>query len=186
MRISTDSGPTAGSRDLELARALAAIDLRAAESALLARDPAAYTGALARARAGIAGAFDANAAPVKGDIAEIDRLAAAPPVIAHIVRHANLDGIVCLLGVSNTGEIERVDLGQTNRDLVLGNRVLFGSVNANRRHYDDAVDALTRADAAWLDRLIARRVPLDRWAEAFERRPNDVKTVVLFDNGTDL
>lgn len=78
VRISTDSGPTAGSRDLELARALAAIDLRAAESALLARDPAAYTGALSRARAGIAGAFDANAAPVKSDLAEIDRLAAAP------------------------------------------------------------------------------------------------------------
>jgi hypothetical protein len=31
-----------------------------------------------------------------------------------------------------------------------------------------------------LRRLITRRVPLDRWQEAFERRPDDVKTVIDF------
>jgi len=57
---------------------------------------------------------------------------------------------------------------------------VFGSVNANRAHYRDAADALAKADKNWLARLITRRVPLDRWQEAFERRPNDIKVVIDF------
>jgi uroporphyrin-3 C-methyltransferase len=78
VRVSTDAGVTPGSRDPELTRALIAIDLRAAQAALLARDPTAYTAALARARAALAAGFDADADGVKSDLAEIDRLAAAP------------------------------------------------------------------------------------------------------------
>jgi hypothetical protein len=52
-------------------------------------------------------------------------------------------------------------------------------VNANRRHYEAAAAALTRADRGWLDRLITRLVPFDRWTEALERRPDDVKVIML-------
>ena len=72
----------------------------------------------------------------------------------------------------------QLDLGRLNRTLVLENDVVFGSVNANRRHYEAAASALARADPAWLARLISRRVPLDRWAEALDRRPDDVKVVL--------
>lgn len=64
--------------------------------------------------------------------------------------------------------------------MVLENDVVFGSVNANRRHYELAAEALARADRAWLERLITRRLPLDRWREALERRPDDVKEVIDF------
>jgi uroporphyrin-3 C-methyltransferase len=72
VRISSDDTPER--RDIELTRTLAAIDLRAAEAALLARDPAAYTGAIARARTSIAAAFDSEAQPVKDDLAELEKL----------------------------------------------------------------------------------------------------------------
>ena len=78
VHISSDKDATSASRDLELNRALAAIDLRAAEAALLARDPDAYAAALVRARAAIATSFDANAPAVKASLAELDRLASAP------------------------------------------------------------------------------------------------------------
>ena len=65
-------------RDVELTRTLAAIDLRAAEAALLARDPASYAAAIARARASIAGAFDGSAEPVRTDLAELEKLGSAP------------------------------------------------------------------------------------------------------------
>jgi hypothetical protein len=52
--------------------------------------------------------------------------------------------------------------------MVLENDVVVGSVNANLRHYATAADALARADAEWLARLITRRVHLDRAHEAFE------------------
>jgi threonine dehydrogenase-like Zn-dependent dehydrogenase len=63
---------------------------------------------------------------------------------------------------------------------VLENDVVFGSVNANRRHYQAAAEALAQADKDWLSRLITRRVPLDRWQEAFEQREDDVKVVLDF------
>ena len=76
VRISADD--TTARRDVELTRTLAAIDLRAAEAALLARDPASYIAAVSRARTSIAGAFDDSAQSVKDDLAELDKLGSAP------------------------------------------------------------------------------------------------------------
>jgi threonine dehydrogenase-like Zn-dependent dehydrogenase len=89
-------------------------------------------------------------------------------------------GIVCLTGVSPAGRRLEIDAGQLNRDLVLQNDVVFGSVNANRRHYELAAHALARADRGWLEGLITRRVPLEQWAQALERRPDDIKVTVTF------
>ena len=72
------------------------------------------------------------------------------------------------------------DMGSFNRSMVLNNGTVFGTVNANRRHYAMAAQALARADGAWLSRLITRRVPLARFAEAFEHRPGDIKVVIDF------
>ena len=94
------------------------------------------------------------------------------------MQHTAAAGIVCLTGVSPTGRGLSVDAGAINRDLVLENDVVFGSVNANRRHYEMAADALAKADRDWLARLVTRRVPLERFQEALERRPDDVKVVI--------
>ena len=40
--------------------------------------------------------------------------------------------------------------------------------------------ALVRADRTWLERLITRRLPLDRWRDALDEQPDDVKVVVEF------
>ena len=62
-----------------------------------------------------------------------------------------------------------VDATTMNRNAVLRNLVLFGTVNAGRRHWEQAVDALATADPAWLRRMISRRVPLTSWSEALDR-----------------
>ena len=72
------------------------------------------------------------------------------------------------------------DAGEVNREMVLGNAVVFGSVNANRRHYEAGAEALSRGDPRWLARLVTRSVPLESFADALERRPDDVKTVITF------
>lgn len=76
-----------------------------------------------------------------------------------------------------------LDAAALNRRLVLENDVVFGTVNADRRHYEAAVEALVAADPDWLDRIIRRRVLVVRRAEALERRDDDVKTVLSFDDG---
>ena len=41
-----------------------------------------------------------------------------------------------------------------------------------------AADALAAADVDWLSRLIRRRVPLERFSEAFAAQEVDVKVVI--------
>jgi threonine dehydrogenase-like Zn-dependent dehydrogenase len=92
------------------------------------------------------------------------------------VRHR----IICLTGVSAAGVEATVDPGLLNRNMVLQNSVLFGSVNANRDHYELAAQALAQADRGWLADLITRREPLGRWADAYARQPDDIKTILTF------
>jgi threonine dehydrogenase-like Zn-dependent dehydrogenase len=105
---------------------------------------------------------------------------AAPKVIRDCLGTTGAAGIVCLAGVSAPGRSFPLDLGGVNRDIVLDNECVFGTVNANKTHYDMAADALARADKKWLARLITRRVPLARWKEALERRDGDIKVVIEF------
>ena len=56
--------------------------------------------------------------------------------------------------------------------------MVFGSVNANAGHYRAAVEALARADAGWLARLMTRRVPLSDWSSALRAEEDDVKVVI--------
>lgn len=91
-------------------------------------------------------------------------------------------GVVCLTGVSPAGRKLDVDAGGINREIVLENDVVIGSVNANLRHYHQAAEALGNADLDWLERMISRRVPLDKFAEAFESKDDDVKVVLTIDS----
>ncbi len=104
----------------------------------------------------------------------------APSVVRGVLGRTASSGIVCLVGVSSPGHALDVDVGGFNRAMVLDNGTVFGSVNANRQHYEDAVAALRRADCAWLSSLITRRVPVAQWTQALEAEPDDTKVVVDF------
>jgi threonine dehydrogenase-like Zn-dependent dehydrogenase len=104
----------------------------------------------------------------------------APSLLFDAMQCMAPNGIACLTGVSSRRRMLRVDAGRVNNSLVLENNVVFGTVNANRAHYERAADALARAEGPWLDRLITRRVPLARWREAYSAEENDVKTVLDF------
>ena len=95
-------------------------------------------------------------------------------------KHDVHNRVACLTGVSAAGTEWVVDPGQLNRNMVLRNSVLFGSVNANRQHYELAAQALAAADPDWLAGLITRQVPLAQWADAYTRQPDDIKTILTF------
>jgi threonine dehydrogenase-like Zn-dependent dehydrogenase len=99
-------------------------------------------------------------------------------VVLDAMSHTGANGVVCLTGISSGGHDISFDAGVLNRTIVLENDLVFGSVNANRRHYEAAADALARADRRWLERLITRRVPLERWRDALTRDQHDIKVVV--------
>jgi glucose 1-dehydrogenase len=89
------------------------------------------------------------------------------------------NGIVCLAGVTDEGHQVLVN-SVLARNLVLENRTVFGTVNSNRRHYEEAARVLAQTDQTWLGRVVNRRIPLDDWQEAYTRHADDVKTVIQF------
>jgi glucose 1-dehydrogenase len=125
------------------------------------------------------GPVDEVASALRPDV--VVEATGAGPVIFGALAHTAAYGIVCLTGVSAGGRPLTVDAGSLNRDIVLENDVVIGSVNANLAHYTAAADALAGADLGWLARLITRRVPLERAAEAFTAAPDEVKVVVTLD-----
>ena len=65
-------------------------------------------------------------------------------------------------------------------EVVLQNKVVVGSVNANKRHWYKAGMALSRADRGWLSRLISRRERPQNFTAALQRKPDDIKVVIQF------
>jgi threonine dehydrogenase-like Zn-dependent dehydrogenase len=102
-------------------------------------------------------------------------------LVLKMMEYGGPNSVVCLAGVSSGGRSLKIDFGSLNRSMVLENEVVFGSVNANRRHYEKAAEALQRAPQPWLERLVTRRVPLSRWREAFESRVDQIKTILIPD-----
>ena len=101
-----------------------------------------------------------------------------PALVFDAIEHVGSGGVVCLTGVSPTGRALSIDAGLVNRSMVLTNEGIVGSVNANRRHYEAAADALATASRDWLAKLVTRKVPIEEFAGAFEREPDDVKVVL--------
>jgi len=92
-------------------------------------------------------------------------------------------GVVCLTGVSPKGRSLSVEAGSINREVVLENDAIIGSVNANLGHYRDAAASLARADMRWLESLVSRRVPRTDFADAFTAHEDDVKVVIALGDG---
>jgi glucose 1-dehydrogenase len=82
------------------------------------------------------------------------------------------NGVIVLSSV--TGGSRRVDVSSDaiNLDFVLGNKVMVGTVNANREHFEAGVRDLAIAEAqfpGWLDQLLTHPIHgLEEWAKAFE------------------
>jgi threonine dehydrogenase-like Zn-dependent dehydrogenase len=89
-------------------------------------------------------------------------------------------GIVCLTGVGSGDATNRLGAADMAAGLVLRNNVVVGSVNANKRHWYKAGDALARADRTWLAKLISRREEPENFMHALQRQPDDIKVVIQF------
>jgi threonine dehydrogenase-like Zn-dependent dehydrogenase len=101
-------------------------------------------------------------------------------VIADSIQAVGAGGIVCLTGVGSGGRATGLATADVATEVVLRNNVIVGSVNANKRHWYKASEALARADRSWLARLVTRRERPEEFARALQRDPADIKVVVQF------
>jgi threonine dehydrogenase-like Zn-dependent dehydrogenase len=133
-------------------------------------------------------AFGASYVPLAdGDLSGVGTF----DVVVHAVADAQLaadtlgllgrSGVACLLGIDGRERKVGLDGPVIGVATVLENRVLFGSVNAGRQDWLAGVEALARARTSWpgaLEQLIALRVPLDRFEEAFAFRSGKATLVI--------
>ncbi len=89
-------------------------------------------------------------------------------------------GVLCLAGVGHGGTVPKLPAADVASGAVLKNNVVFGSVNANKRHWFKGAEALARADRSWLARLITRREKPEDFAKALARKPDDIKVLIQF------
>ena len=101
-------------------------------------------------------------------------------VIADSIQAIGASGIVCLTGVGHGGVVTAAACADIAAPSVLKNTVIVGSVNANKRHWYQAGNLLARADRDWLRGLITRRETPENFAQALERKPDDIKVVIQF------
>jgi threonine dehydrogenase-like Zn-dependent dehydrogenase len=102
------------------------------------------------------------------------------PVINDSIQQVGSGGIVCLTGVGAGGAASNRITADVATDAVLKNKVIVGSVNANKRHWYKGGEALARADRDWLAKLISRREKPENFRQALERKPDDIKVVIQF------
>jgi threonine dehydrogenase-like Zn-dependent dehydrogenase len=101
-------------------------------------------------------------------------------VIADAIQAVGAGGIVCLTGVGSGGRTVGLATADVATAMVLRNNVVVGSVNANKRHWYKAGEALARADRSWLARLLTRREGPEAFTRALERGPEDIKVAIQF------
>ena len=102
-----------------------------------------------------------------------------PGLVQQAIAGVSAGGIVCLTGVGPANAVTG-SAASLATEAVLRNLVVFGSVNANRRHYYRAARALAAADRRWLEQLVTRRVGLEQVQAGLQRSPEDIKVVLDF------
>ena len=114
-----------------------------------------------------------NDLPELGKFDLVVEAAGDAQLMARTLGQLRRSGVACILGIDPSERAVEIDGRVLGVDLILENRVLFGSVNARREDWLTAVADLVRAQQRWpqaLEQFVTLRVPLDRFREAFDHR----------------
>jgi threonine dehydrogenase-like Zn-dependent dehydrogenase len=91
------------------------------------------------------------------------------------------NGVMSITGVEGGHNSLAIDANRLNHQLVMGNQVVFGSVNANRRYFEMGVESWGSLEKKWpgaLASMITRHLPIEDFQTAFGRDRNNIKTVL--------
>jgi threonine dehydrogenase-like Zn-dependent dehydrogenase len=121
---------------------------------------------------------------VQTDIPPVDiaiEATGASTVVFNAMQILGPNGVVCLLSVTGGFKTAEQPIDKINQRLVLGNQVVFGSVNANPRHFRMGVTDFATIQKKWpgvLGKLITNRLPWDQYRGWFGQRGVGIKTTL--------
>jgi len=94
------------------------------------------------------------------------------PIVFDAMQSLNENGVLILSSVTGGDKRTEIPSDKINQRFVLGNRVMFGTVNANREHFELGVKDLALCEAmyaGWLSRMLTHKVEgLGNYARVFE------------------
>jgi glucose 1-dehydrogenase len=91
------------------------------------------------------------------------------------------NGVLCLLSVTGGDRQNPEPTDLINQRVVLGNQVIFGSVNANARHFDAGVKDFVAIEKKWpgvLKQLLTNPIPWQDHRTWFTNRGSDIKATL--------
>lgn len=97
------------------------------------------------------------------------------------MRMVNNNGVVCLTSITGGNREISISSDKINLEYVLGNKVVFGTVNANIVDYYNGVNSLSRFMERWpeiLPSMITRRIPLAEYEKALQPANEDIKVTI--------
>lgn len=92
-----------------------------------------------------------------------------------------VNGVLCLTSITGGSFAKSLPLDRLNYDLVLGNKVVFGTVNAHRQDFIDGLAQMDRIEQEYpglLGRLLTDPISFDDVGHMFEKRAAGIKTVL--------
>jgi len=112
------------------------------------------------------------------------------PVVFESMQALGKNGVLVLSSVTGGDRKVEVPADKINLDFVLGNKVMVGTVNANREYFEMGVRDLSHAEAqyaGWLRRLLTHPVKgLENYRELFEKLASAKGAIKVFCEVADL
>jgi threonine dehydrogenase-like Zn-dependent dehydrogenase len=106
------------------------------------------------------------------------------PIVFDSLQVLGKNGVLVLSSVTGGNRRAEVPADKINLDFVLGNKVMIGTVNANREYFESGVRDMAMAEMeypGWLGRLLTHPVKgLDNYTEIFEKLTSGKGVIKLF------
>ena len=163
----------------------AALRARGLRVVVAAREPASDL------RAQIAQQIGAEYITTKSTVLEVVEQVGRPDLVLEATGNAKVvfdamemlgsNGVLCLLSVTGGSGLHEEPIDRINQLLVLGNQVVFGSVNANPRHFAQGVEHFVTIEKHWpgaMNRLLTNRIPWQNFSTWFTERGSGIKSTL--------
>jgi len=112
------------------------------------------------------------------------------PVVFDSLQALAKNGVLVLSSVTGGDRKVEVPADKINLEFVLGNKVMVGTVNANREYFEQGVRDMAQAEAeyaGWLERLLTHPVKgLDNYQELFDKLTTAKGAIKVFCDVADL
>jgi threonine dehydrogenase-like Zn-dependent dehydrogenase len=92
------------------------------------------------------------------------------------------NGVLCFLGVYRD-KMACQDFGKVLTKMVLGNRLMFGSVSSNRTHFEAGIQDMINIQQRYgdvLNKMMTSKLELVDFRKAFFPETEEIKTIIYF------